>query len=108
MSYTEGKDAKQEEFDTVLFAIGRDACVNGIGLDKVSASVHQCISAPSASWLIAVFLGAALHLQLGVQLRNGKIVVDELETTSVPNLFAIGDCADKRAELTPIAIKAGA
>lgn len=44
--------------------------------------------------------------QAGVEVKY-KIVVDELETTSQKNIFAIGDCALKRAELTPIAIQAG-
>lgn len=66
-----------EEFDTVLFATGRDACTD-IGLDKV-----------------------------GVRLQAGKVVVNEAEQTSVDNIYAIGDVILDRPELTPVAIKAG-
>uniref|UniRef100_A0A9J8D7Y9 thioredoxin-disulfide reductase (NADPH) n=2 Tax=Cyprinus carpio carpio TaxID=630221 RepID=A0A9J8D7Y9_CYPCA len=38
---------------------------------------------------------------------NGKIIVAADEATSVPNIFAIGDIAEGRPELTPTAIKAG-
>lgn len=68
----------QEEFDTVLFATGREALIREIGLDKV-----------------------------GVQTAQGKIVVDNAERTSVENIFAIGDAILNRPELTPVAIKAG-
>ena len=38
---------------------------------------------------------------------NHKIIVDDKETTSVENIFAIGDVTYGRLELTPVAIKAG-
>jgi len=68
----------QEEFDTVLFATGREALIREIGLDKA-----------------------------GVRTEQGKIVVDSAERTSVENIFAIGDVILNRPELTPVAIKAG-
>jgi len=43
----------------------------------------------------------------GVKLVNGKIDTTLDERTSVPNIFAIGDCAKDRPELTPVAIQAG-
>lgn len=39
--------------------------------------------------------------------KNQKIKVNDCDTTSVGNIFAIGDCSDGRPELTPPAIKAG-
>lgn len=38
---------------------------------------------------------------------NGKIIADKDDSTNVKNIFAIGDCAYLRPELTPTAIKAG-
>ena len=68
----------EEEFDTVLFATGRDACITEIGADKI-----------------------------GLKTQAGKIVVDEREQTSVQDVYAIGDAILGRPELTPVAIKAG-
>ncbi|XP_037070090.1 thioredoxin reductase 1, cytoplasmic-like [Pollicipes pollicipes] len=69
-----------EEYDTVLFAIGRTACTANIGLDK-----------------------------LGVQLaaKDGKVLCDEAEQSSVPHVYAVGDMLSGRPELTPVAIQAG-
>jgi thioredoxin reductase (NADPH) len=54
----------KEEFDTVLLAIARIPNIKGFGLEKT-----------------------------GVEVAWGKIVVDESERTSVPNIYAIGDVA---------------
>jgi thioredoxin reductase (NADPH) len=74
----ESKQVSTEEFDTVFHAIGRDAIIKDLGLDKC-----------------------------GVAVKDGKIVVDEMEQTNVNNIFSIGDCALGRPELTPVAIQAG-
>ncbi|XP_016089036.1 thioredoxin reductase 2, tandem duplicate 2 [Sinocyclocheilus grahami] len=42
-----------------------------------------------------------------INIETGKIIVAADEATSVPNIFAIGDIAEGRPELTPTAIKAG-
>ena len=39
--------------------------------------------------------------------RNGKVIAGDNEQSSVPNIFAIGDMADGKLELTPVAIQAG-
>lgn len=39
--------------------------------------------------------------------RNGKVIAGANEQSSVPNIFAIGDMADGKLELTPVAIQAG-
>jgi len=69
-----------DEFNTVVFAIGRDACTGDIGLDK---------------------LGVALNP------KNGKVLHDAAEKTNVDHVFAIGDVLDDKPELTPVAIQAG-
>jgi thioredoxin reductase (NADPH) len=74
------------EYDTVLFAIGRDVCTNNIGLESTGVTVS----------------------------KNGKIPT-AAEQTNVPHIFAIGDVVDGDAlsppsnttELTPVAIQAG-
>lgn len=76
----------EEEYDTVLLAIGRDVCTNNIGLDKAGVVVSP----------------------------NGKIPVKD-EQTNVAHIFAIGDIIDgdkldppsATTELTPVAIQAG-
>jgi thioredoxin reductase (NADPH) len=88
---TEEKKEYIEEFDTVMYAVGREIPVKSLGLEKA-----------------------------GVEVYKGKIVVNEAEQTSVPNIYALGDaivCDTKaqdiayryinRPELTPVAIQAG-
>ncbi|KAG9334370.1 hypothetical protein JZ751_008189 [Albula glossodonta] len=44
---------------------------------------------------------------VALQKESGKVIVGDDESSSVPNVFAIGDIAEGRPELTPVAIKAG-
>ncbi|XP_040272261.1 thioredoxin reductase 2, mitochondrial isoform X2 [Bufo bufo] len=76
-------DSGQEEldtFDTVLWAVGRAPDTKSLNLDKVGVIVEP---------------------------ESGKIIVDDSEATSVPNIYAIGDITEGRPELTPTAIAAG-
>lgn len=68
----------QEEYNTVIFAIGRKPCTDKIGLEKVGVKVDD----------------------------NGKIPTVN-EQTSVSNIYAVGDIVKGKPELTPVAIKAG-
>ncbi|XP_043934345.1 thioredoxin reductase 3 [Protopterus annectens] len=77
---TESEDTIQGEYNTVLIAVGRDACTGKIGLEKVGVKVNE---------------------------KNGKIPVNDEEQTNVPHVYAIGDILDGKLELTPIAIQAG-
>jgi len=67
-------------FNTVIFAIGRDACTKNIGLDTVGVALNP---------------------------KSGKVLHDEKEATNVSNIYAIGDVLDDKPELTPVAIQAG-
>merc|ERR1712158_180002 len=69
-----------DEFNTVIFAIGRNACTENIGLDKVGVTLNP---------------------------KNGKVLHDAREKTNVGNIYAIGDVLDNKPELTPVAIQAG-
>jgi glutathione reductase (NADPH) len=42
----------------------------------------------------------------GVEVKNGAIAVNNYSCTTVPNIFAVGDCTD-RINLTPVAIQEG-
>jgi glutathione reductase (NADPH) len=65
-------------FDTVLWAIGRDANTRDLGLDAAGVAFDDL----------------------------GFIPVDDYQNTNVEGVYAIGDVAG-RAELTPVAIAAG-
>ncbi|XP_055354180.1 thioredoxin reductase 1, cytoplasmic-like isoform X2 [Paramacrobiotus metropolitanus] len=68
-----------DEYNTVLFAIGRDACTGTIGLEKAGVKVNP---------------------------KTGKL--DAIaEQTNVKHVYAIGDVLCGRPELTPVAIQAG-
>jgi thioredoxin reductase (NADPH) len=67
-------------FDTVLLAIGRSGC---------------------ASWIYPEKVGAATNG------KKDKLIVDKEDATNVPGLYAIGDVAEGRPELTPVAIQSG-
>lgn len=81
VTWAQGKDKaeKSEEFDTVLFAIGRYAFTEGISMGNAGVLCE----------------------------KNGKFKVNEKEQTNVDHIYAIGDVQDGRLELTPTAIKAG-
>lgn len=74
----EGAEEK-DEYDTVLFAIGRYALTEGINLQNVGIK-------PESNW---------------------KIKAKEDESTNVDNIYVIGDVIYGKLELTPVAIKAG-
>ncbi len=72
------KNGENIETECVMYATGRKANTEGLGLDRA-----------------------------GVQLRNnGAIKVDDYNRTSQPNIFAVGDVTD-RIQLTPVAIQEG-
>ncbi|KAI9867230.1 MAG: Glutathione reductase [Trichoglossum hirsutum] len=67
-----------EDLDTVIWAIGRSATIDGVGLDKAGVKTND----------------------------RGFVVVDDFQNTNVENIFALGDVCG-RVELTPVAIAAG-
>ncbi|MBN3295271.1 TRXR1 reductase, partial [Amia calva] len=77
---TDGTETIEEQYNTVLLAIGRDGCTRNIGLESVGVKFNE---------------------------RTGKVPVNEEEQTNVPHIYAIGDVLEGRLELTPVAIQAG-
>jgi len=79
VTFKQGDQELKEEFDTVLFAIGRYAVTEGIKLGNAGVTCE----------------------------KNGKFKVNDQEQTNVPHIYAIGDVIYGQLELTPVAIKAG-
>jgi thioredoxin reductase (NADPH) len=79
VTYQDGEGEKQEEYDTVLFAIGRYAVTKALNLEAAGVEVES----------------------------NGKFKTDEQERTNVPHIYAVGDVLFGKMELTPTAIKTG-
>eukprot|EP00330_Aristerostoma_sp_ATCC50986_P002106 CAMPEP_0114582708 /NCGR_PEP_ID=MMETSP0125-20121206/6619_1 /TAXON_ID=485358 ORGANISM="Aristerostoma sp., Strain ATCC 50986" /NCGR_SAMPLE_ID=MMETSP0125 /ASSEMBLY_ACC=CAM_ASM_000245 /LENGTH=492 /DNA_ID=CAMNT_0001775791 /DNA_START=39 /DNA_END=1517 /DNA_ORIENTATION=- len=77
---TETGETFSNTFDTILLAIGRQADLSGLELEKAGVEINP---------------------------KSKKVIVDETEATSNPNVFAIGDIAHGKLELTPTAILAG-
>ncbi|XP_036747046.2 thioredoxin reductase 1, cytoplasmic isoform X1 [Manis pentadactyla] len=77
---TSSGETIEGEYNTVLLAIGRDACTRKIGLETVGVKINE---------------------------KTGKIPVTDEEQTSVPYIYAIGDILEGKLELTPVAIQAG-
>ena len=65
-------------FPVVVWAIGRSPNTSGIGLESVGVSLDA----------------------------EGHVIVDDLQSTSVPGLHAVGDVTG-RLQLTPVAVAAG-
>ncbi|XP_039627444.1 thioredoxin reductase 2, tandem duplicate 2 isoform X1 [Polypterus senegalus] len=74
-----GQEGKAH-FDTVLWAVGRAPETKALNLEKIGVEVNN---------------------------KTGKVIVAANDATSVPHIYAIGDIAEGRPELTPSAIKAG-
>ena len=79
VTYKTEEKEEQQEYDTVLFAIGRYAVTEGIKLQNAGVKAES----------------------------NGKIRASDTEETNVPGIYAIGDVLYGKLELTPVAIKAG-
>ncbi|KAF2363791.1 Glutaredoxin eukaryotic/virial [Trinorchestia longiramus] len=69
----------KDEYNTVVVAIGRDPCTGDLGLENTDVKLA----------------------------KNGKIIVNDEEQSTVPNIFGIGDVIEAGLELTPVAIQAG-
>ncbi|KAM6165124.1 thioredoxin reductase 2, mitochondrial isoform 2-T2 [Erethizon dorsatum] len=82
VTWEDGISGKEDTgtFDTVLWAIGRVPETRSLNLEKAGVNTNP---------------------------KNQKILVDSQEATSVPHIYAIGDVAEGRPELTPTAIMAG-
>ncbi|MET0273551.1 MAG: glutathione-disulfide reductase, partial [Phenylobacterium sp.] len=66
------------ESDVVMFAVGREPYVEGLGLEGVGVKLTE----------------------------TGAVMVDEYSRTNVENIWAVGDVTD-RINLTPVAIREG-
>lgn len=77
-----GEDGAEvvDEYNTVLFAIGRTACTRGLGLEDIGVKLSK---------------------------KDDKVICNEAEQTSLSNVYAIGDILSDKLELTPVAIQAG-
>jgi glutathione reductase (NADPH) len=76
--WVKATNGREQVFDMVLFATGRNPNTHDMGLKDVG-------------------------IELG---RHGQIKVDEFSKTTVDNVYAIGDVTD-RVNLTPVAIREG-
>ena len=76
--YNDGTEYTNE-FNTVLFAVGRTADTDGLNLPSVGVKTGS----------------------------SKKIISDEADCSNISNIFAIGDVLENRPELTPMAIQAG-
>lgn len=77
---TQTGESVSQEFDTVLFAIGRTADTAGLQLEKAGIQYNK---------------------------KNQKVIINDVEQTNIPNIYCVGDCAEGMQELTPVAIAAG-
>lgn len=93
-----------EEFDTVVMATGRKAHLDALHLDRVGVRV-------GLPFLFLFFLHLSRSLSLLLShFRPGtaqKIIANENDVTTNDNIYALGDVALGRPELTPTAIQAG-
>nr|XP_060641842.1 thioredoxin reductase 2, mitochondrial [Anolis sagrei ordinatus]XP_060641843.1 thioredoxin reductase 2, mitochondrial [Anolis sagrei ordinatus] len=78
--YLDSGKEKSDEFDTVMWAVGRTPDTKPLNLDATGVKINA---------------------------ETGKIIVDAKEATLVPHIYAIGDITEGRPELTPTAIAAG-
>ncbi|KAA9009829.1 FAD-dependent oxidoreductase [Histidinibacterium aquaticum] len=76
--WVKATNGREKVFDAVLFATGRRANTDHMGLEEAG-------------------------VELG---RMGEVKVDEYSATSVDNIYAIGDVTN-RVQLTPVAIREG-
>lgn len=94
-------EMKEEEFDTVMLAIGRTALTQSLGLENAGVNVDASSG--------KIPCGAQVLPLAQTQDRETAVLstVGGHEATSQPHIFALGDVMLNRPELTPVAIMAG-
>ena len=87
------------------------SCNHDSGMNHVQCTrLITWMLVPLGEWVIACFKKFPLVSSIDTNhspCRNGKVIAGDNEQSSVPNIFAIGDMADGKLELTPVAIQAG-
>ncbi|KAF9103303.1 Glutathione reductase [Mortierella sp. GBA35] len=78
LSYTSNNKEATAEFDTVLWAIGREPLLEKLAIDKAGVTTN----------------------------KKGYIVADDYQETAIPDVYALGDVCGIE-QLTPVAIAAG-
>jgi thioredoxin reductase (NADPH) len=73
-------EIQEDYYNTVVFAIGRDPCTPNLNLQKAGVALSP---------------------------KTGKVLTNEADQSNIPNIYAIGDVAENRPELTPVAIQSG-
>jgi glutathione reductase (NADPH) len=76
--YTDSSE-KPVEVDVLLWAVGRHANTEKLGLDKAGVKINE---------------------------KNGDVIADDYQNTNIDNIYSIGDVSGK-VLLTPVAIAAG-
>ncbi|XP_021961025.1 thioredoxin reductase 1, cytoplasmic isoform X1 [Folsomia candida] len=77
---SDGQGTMELEVNTVVFAIGRDPCTKDLHLDAAGVKLSS---------------------------KSGKIYTNDSDQSNVNHIYAIGDVAESRPELTPVAIQSG-
>lgn len=75
----EGK-IESEVYDTVVLAVGRKPIIEDVHVENAGVKLHE---------------------------KSGFVLTDDYDRTNVDNIYCIGDLAEGRPELTPVAIQAG-
>jgi len=103
---TNGNEIYEGEFNTVVIAIGRDPCTPDLKLENAGVKLS------SKYWPILEFYDFEVLNDWNSELfpcfhRTGKVITNDADQSSVGHIYAIGDVAEGRPELTPVAIQAG-
>jgi len=79
VTWSQNGNIMSDVYDTVMMAVGRYPDTNKLNAQIINLQLHQ----------------------------SGKIICTPDDRTSVPSVYAIGDCVHGRPELTPTAIQCG-
>lgn len=71
---------ESDVYDTVVLAIGRKPLIDDVHVANVGVQLHE---------------------------KSGFVITDDSDRTNIDNIYAVGDLANDKPELTPVAIQAG-
>ncbi|XP_066925765.1 thioredoxin reductase 1, cytoplasmic-like [Clytia hemisphaerica] len=81
VTYKNAEDKiESAEYDSVVLAVGRKPLIDDVGVQNAGVQLHE---------------------------KSGFVITDNADRTNVDNIYCIGDLAEGKPELTPVAIQAG-